>query len=138
MSANRSPPLKVPEHHQGVNTPQSGIFSLGTTSHAFLEFDLNEGGDARELASAVADLREPRTTIGGMNLVAGFRPELWLRLSPDETPPGCAGFNQDLVGADGYVMPATQPDLVLWLSGSAYARLFDRARPATPFPGPAA
>jgi putative iron-dependent peroxidase len=113
-----------------MNTPQSGIFSLGTSSHAFLEFDLVEGVGARELASAVADLREPRTTIGGMNLVAGFRPELWNRLSPDDTPPGCEGFNQDLVGPDGYVMPATQHDLVLWLSGSTYDVIFDESRQA--------
>ena len=117
-------------------TPQSGIFSLGTTSHALLEFDLREGTDAWALVRAVADLREPRTTMGGMNLVAGFRPELWRRLSPDDTPPGCEGFNQDLVGADGYVMPATQHDLVLWLSGSAYDVIFDEARQAISFLSP--
>src|SRR5437870_13474685 len=118
-----------------MDTPQSGIFSLGTTSHTFLEFDLEAGADAGQLVSAVAELREPRTTIGGMNLVAGFRPELWRRLRPDDTPQGCEGFNQDLVGADGYVMPATQHDLVLWLSGSAYDVIFDEARQATSFLG---
>ena len=51
-------------------------------------------------------LREPRTTISGVNLVAGFRPE---------RGDGCArggpirltGFNEALVGTDGYTMPAT-------------------------------
>jgi putative iron-dependent peroxidase len=112
----------------GMSTPQSGIFALGTASHTYLELDLRAGGDARELVRAVADLREPRTTIGGVNLVAGFRPELWRRLAPDGAPAGLAGFNHDLVGADGYVMPATQHDAVLWLSGSAYDVLFDMAR----------
>ena len=40
------------------------------------------------------------------------------------------GFNEDLVGVDGFVMPATQHDAVLWLSGSAYDVVFDVARGA--------
>jgi putative iron-dependent peroxidase len=111
-----------------MNTPQSGIFALGTASHAYLELDLDAGGDAIELISALASLREPRTTIGGVNLVAGLRPELWRELAPDAAPATLAGFNHDLVGADGYVMPATQHDAVLWLSGSAYDVIFDTTR----------
>ena len=45
-------------------------------------------------------------------------------------PPRVEGFNRDLVGADGYAMPATQHDAVLWLSGSAYDVVFDMARAA--------
>ena len=40
------------------------------------------------------------------------------------------GFDDDLVGIDGFVMPATQHDAVLWLSGSAYDVVFDVARNA--------
>ena len=50
---------------------------------------------------AMADLREPRTTIGGVNLVSGFRPELWRDLAPDGLPADLTGFNHDLVGPDG-------------------------------------
>ena len=32
-----------------MNTPQSGIFALGTASHAYLEFELAPGKQAREL-----------------------------------------------------------------------------------------
>jgi len=113
-----------------MSTPQSGIFALGTASHAYLELDLRAGGDARELVRAVADLREPRTTTGGVNLVAGFRPELWRELDPDGIPAELAGFDHDLVGADGYVLPASQHDAVLWLSGSAYDVVFDMTRQA--------
>ena len=109
---------------------QSGIFALGTTSHAYVEFDLRPGADGRTLAVAIANLREPRTTMAGVNLVSGFRPELWRELRPDDLPATLVGFNQDLVGADGYVMPATQHDAVLWLSGSAYDVVFDEAREA--------
>jgi porphyrinogen peroxidase len=111
-----------------MNTSQAGIFALGTASHAYLEFDAV--GDAKALVSALAGLREPRTTMGGVNLVSGFRPELWRSAAPDRAPDGLTGFNQDVVGPDGYAMPATQHDAVLWLSASAYDVIFDVARAA--------
>jgi porphyrinogen peroxidase len=109
--------------------PQAGIFALGTSAHAYLELDA-VGPAGRELVAAVASLREPRTTMGGVNLVAGFRPELWRASVPDDAPAGLAGFEDDLAGVDGYTMPATQHDAVLWLSGSAYDVVFDVARAA--------
>jgi putative iron-dependent peroxidase len=75
-------------------------------------------------------MREPRTTMGGVNLVAGFAPELWREVAPGEAPPELRGFREDIVGVDGYVMPATQHDAVLWISGSAYDVVFDVARAA--------
>jgi porphyrinogen peroxidase len=113
-----------------MSTPQSGIFALGTASHAYLEFDLEPGADGRAAVVVLANLREPRTTLGGVNLVSGFRPDLWRRLVPDGLPADVHGFDQDLVGVDAYVMPATQHDAVLWLSGSSYDVVFDEARKA--------
>ena len=113
-----------------MNTGQSGIFALGTASHAYLEFDLHAGKEPLALVTAMAEVREPRTTIGGVNLVSGYRPELWRGLLPDGLPAELVGFNQDLVGADGYVMPGTQHDALLWLSGSSYDVVFDEARQA--------
>jgi len=112
-----------------MSLPQSGILALGTASHAYLEFDLRDEGAGHALVGAVAALREPRTTMGGVNLVAGFRPELWREVVADDAPVA-EGFVRDLVGADGFVMPATQHDAVLWLSGSAYDVVFDAARGA--------
>jgi putative iron-dependent peroxidase len=63
-------------------------------------------------------------------LVAGFRPELWRQAAPDDAPAEVEGFNEDLVGVDDFVMPATQHDAVLWISGSAYDVIFDVAREA--------
>ena len=104
--------------------PQSGIFALGTASHAYLELDATGDG----LVSAVASLREPRTTMGGVNLVVGFRPELWQTAAPEEAPADLRGFAEAVEGAGGFVMPATQHDAVLWISGSAYDVVFDVAR----------
>jgi putative iron-dependent peroxidase len=112
-----------------VRTPQGGIFALGTASHAYLEFDAVSARE-QELVRAVAALREPRTTMGGVNLVAGFRPSLWRAAAPDDAPADVADFEADVVGNEGFVMPATQHDAVLWLSGSAYDVVFETARMA--------
>jgi putative iron-dependent peroxidase len=109
---------------------QSGIFALGTASHAYLEFDAADGTSAPAVVRAIASLREPRTTMGGVNLVAGFRPEAWREVLLEDAPLDLAGFDVEVAGVDGFVMPATQHDAVLWLSGSAYDVIFDVARAA--------
>ena len=102
-----------------ISNPQSGIFALGTASHTYLEFDLRAGAVGGELVRAVASLRAPRTTMGGVNLVVGFRPELWRAVAPELSAAEVTGFDDDIRGVDGFVMPATQHDAVVWLSGSA-------------------
>ncbi len=109
-------------------TAQAGIFALGTSSHAYLEFDILDAQKGREFAATISAIREPRTTTGGVNFVIGFRPELWAAIVPDDAPPGVAGFNRDIQGKEGFVMPATQHDALVWLSGSAYDVVFDMAR----------
>ena len=109
-------------------TPQAGIFALGTSSHAYLEFDILDAKKSKEFASTISAIREPRTTTGGVNFVIGFRPELWRDIAPEDAPAGVEGFNKQIQGIEGFVMPATQHDALVWLSGSAYDVLFDMAR----------
>ncbi len=113
-----------------MRTPQGGIFALGTASHAYLEFDASDARNGPALVTAISSLREPRTTMGGVNLVAGFRPELWRVAAPDDAPPDVEGFHRDVLGIDGFRMPATQHDAVLWISGMAYDVVFDVSRDA--------
>jgi len=113
-----------------MSTAQPGIFALGTASHAYLELDAVGGVTASELVAAVASLREPRTTMGGVNFVAGFRPEGWREVMPGDAPTELSGFDEDVVGPDGFTMPATQHDGVLWISGSAYDVVFEAGRAA--------
>jgi porphyrinogen peroxidase len=108
--------------------PQTGIFALGTGSHAYLEFDLLPAMDAAAAVSRVASIREPRTTIGGVNIVAGFRPELWSGVAPVAAPIGLGGFNTPILGPSGYTLPATQHDVVIWLTGAGYDVVFDLSR----------
>jgi putative iron-dependent peroxidase len=132
MDIHYPPSLGTPDHALDIipsmYTPQAGIFALGTSSHAYLEFDLLDAKKFREFASTIAAIREPRTTTGGVNFVIGFRPELWRNILPEDAPPGVAGFNQPIQGIEGFVMPATQHDALVWLSGSAYDVIFDMAR----------
>ena len=109
-------------------TPQAGIFALGTSSHSYLEFDVLDAKKHKELAAAISSIREPRTTTGGVNFVIGFRPELWRDIFPGDTPAGVEGFNNEIRGTEGFVMPSTQHDALVWLSGSAYDVVFDMAR----------
>jgi len=109
-------------------TPQAGIFALGTSSHTYMEFDLLDAKKFKEFASTISAIREPRTTTGGVNFVIGFRPELWRAIVPDDAPPSVEGFNKEIRGTEGFVMPNTQHDALVWLSGSAYDVVFDMAR----------
>ena len=113
-----------------ATTSQSGIFALGTASHSYIELDRRSHASPEDLVRRVASLREPRTTMGGVNLVAGYRPEIWRAVSPSDAPTELHSFERDLVGAGGYTMPATQHDAVLWISGSEYDVVFDVARQA--------
>ncbi len=108
--------------------PQPGIFALGTSSHAYLELDLLPGVAGADAVARVAALREPRSTIGGVNLVTGFRPDLWASVAPDAAPAGVHGFDAPMTGFGGHVLPATQHDVVLWLTGSDYDVVFDLSR----------
>lgn len=111
-----------------MRTGQSGIFSLGTASHAYLEWDARDAAHARDLVTTIAALYALQTTVAGLNLVLGFRPELWRTAVPADAPADVHGFNADLTGADGFTLPATQHDAFIWLAGAAYDVLFDATR----------
>lgn len=106
-------------------TAQTGIFALGTLAHAYLEFDLAPDADPGAMVAAAAGVSEPRTTMGGVNLVTGIRPEAWAAVAPNRMPRDTAGFTEPVVGPDGYTMPATQHDLMMWVAGASYDVVFD-------------
>jgi putative iron-dependent peroxidase len=110
-----------------VATAQFGIFAVGTSSHCYLEFRARPEVTADELIRAVADLEEPHTTVGGVNLVAGIRPSLWSAVAPQATPAGAADFDAPVTGPGRFAMPATQHDIWLWVAGAAPDLVFDVA-----------
>ena len=72
-----------------------------TGSHSREECDLLEQADPGALGQAIANLREPRTTTGGVNLMVAFRPSLWRRVAPQELSAGVSDFDQEVRGVDG-------------------------------------
>jgi putative iron-dependent peroxidase len=106
-----------------MGLPQPGIFALGNLAHAYLEFDAT--GSDHDLVTALATLAEEQTTMSGVTLVVGLRPELWARVAPDRAIPGLTGFTEPVPGSDGFVMPATQRDCALWVAAARYDLVFD-------------
>ncbi|OAA18395.1 putative iron-dependent peroxidase [Frankia sp. EI5c] len=107
---------------------QPGIFGLGAPEHCYLEFSLQPGASAADLVKAVASLTGPLSTGGGVNLVVGFRPELWAQVAPDDTPAGVRSFTEPIIGADGFQMPATQRDAWAWIAGGDRTIVFNNSR----------
>ena len=110
--------------------PQIGIFALGDPSHSFLEFGLRDASALDSAIRAVANLHGPMSTVEGVNLVVGFRPELWRAVMPSDCPADAKSFDKDIVGPDGYTMPATQADVFVWVAGASYDNVFDVANSA--------
>jgi len=75
-----------------MSVAQIGIFALGDASHSFLEFALRAAASAEAAVRSIADLRDPRKTAEGVNLVAGFRPELWRAVAPADAPADATSF----------------------------------------------
>src|SRR5579872_6616563 len=101
-----------------METAQTGIFALGDAAHGFFEFSLRPGADALALATAIECIKEPRSTVVGVNRVMGFRPSLWRTIAPDDIPKDVHDFERDIRGADGYLIPATQADVWIWLAAA--------------------
>lgn len=112
-------------------TTQPGVLALGTTAHVYLELDLTERSAAAEVTGRVAALMEGLSTTAGVNVVVGVRPSLWQAVTePSQVPGGAADWGANLVGLDGFEMPATQHDLWLWISAGDRTAAFDSGRTA--------
>jgi putative iron-dependent peroxidase len=123
--------------------PQPGIFALGDPEHCFIELDLREGAPAAELLTRLASLSGPETTLAGVNVVVGFRPDLWVSAGVGVGGVDAGGVDAGRVGggagSSGPVrafepivgpeleMPATQQDAWFWIAGGARDVVFDSA-----------
>jgi putative iron-dependent peroxidase len=112
-------------------SPQPGIFALGSQAHAYLEYDLTLWAEPGDLVSMASRLCVRDGVVGNPSLVCGFRPELWAAADPAKAPHHTRAFIDAVVGDDGYTMPATQHDLVLWAAAGTIPGVFDTARSLT-------
>ena len=105
-------------------TPQPGIFAVGTRTHHHLEFDCQ--GEPAAVMAAIRRIREAATTIVGVNVVVGFGARQWESVA-SAAPADLQAFHT-IEGTDGYVIPATQHDLWLWLHSAGPDAVFNVAR----------
>jgi putative iron-dependent peroxidase len=114
-----------------VSRAQPGIFGEGTSAHLHLEWTVRAGTSDEALRAALCaavGLAEDAVTVGGVNSVIGFGPNLWTRLS-SVRPAELAPFAE--VGTAPRHAPATQHDVWLWIHGSSPDVVFDNGRDAS-------
>ena len=112
----------------GLVLPQPGILALGTSAQTYLELDLvSPTPNPDDLLAAVAEISGGLMTGQGCNLVVGLRPALWRRWAPGSVPDGLHDFAEPVVGPDGFTMPATQHDLLVWVAAATRDVVFDEA-----------
>lgn len=111
-----------------MHVAQHGIFAQGTRAHYQLEFSVSATATTDDIRSALARLREPTVTAGGLNIVIGFGVDLLRRLAPHVVPPELTAFTA-IEGPAG-VAPSTQHDIWIWLHGTGHDIVLDAARAA--------
>jgi porphyrinogen peroxidase len=108
-------------------TPQTGIFTEGSSHHYYLEYTLTANTTADQIRKALMVVVSGKSSVAaGVNMVIGFGPGLWAQLSPEETLNDFMDF-EAIEGLADYRIPATQRDLFFWLHGSNLDDTFDRA-----------
>jgi putative iron-dependent peroxidase len=108
--------------------PQPGILALGTEAQLYLELDLVEPRPTTDaVLGAVAEIAGGLVTGQGCNVVVGFRPELWRAMAPDACPAEVHGYDEPVAGPDGFAMPATQHDLLVWVAAGGRDVVWDEA-----------
>ena len=104
---------------------QPGIFALGVPEHCYIELDLRPGTDPSDLVRRLAALSGPETTVAGVGVVIGFRPELWNEVAPDAAEAEVHSFEP--VAGPEVTFPATQHDAWFWIAGGSRDVVFDSA-----------
>ena len=110
-------------------SPQAGIFALGTGVPRLPRVRRRRaGGPGRRRARSwpACASRGPRSAASTWSPASGR--SCGRSLAPDDAPARLAGFNEPVVGPDGYALPATQHDVVIWLTGASYDVVFDLSR----------
>ena len=115
------------------------MLSVVARDEVHLQFRLRDDADRRRLFKTLGKLWESdvtgigdptlnkhhQLTGGTANVVVGFKPELWRGIHPEDVPDNLSSFDNDIVGTNGAIAPATQCDLWIWITQSNAATLYD-------------
>jgi putative iron-dependent peroxidase len=119
-------------------TPQT-MLSVVARDEVHLQFTLKETADLELFFKTLGKLweseitgiadptlnRHHQLTGGTANVVLGFKPELWRKVCPGDVPDNLTSFDNDVVGINGMIAPATQQDFWVWITQSNAATLYD-------------
>ena len=114
-----------------MSRAQPGIFGEGTSAHLHLEWTVHadtSDDDLRAALCAALGLAEEAVTVGGVNSVLGFGPNLWTRLS-SVRPAQLAAFAE--VGDATRHSRPRRSDVWLWIHGSSPDVVFDNGKDAS-------
>jgi putative iron-dependent peroxidase len=107
-------------------SPQSGIFAEGTSHHHYLELAVAPDAGDDDLRRAVAGVLSATHADSETHRVVAFGAALWTRLAADETPAGLRPFAA-IEGPEGYGIPGTQRDILVWVHGRDLGATLDGA-----------
>lgn len=103
-------------------TPQAGIFDETPTQTYFLEYQLSDAADIKEIKAALSkSLQADKVSI-----VVSFGKNAWLKLQPAWAPAGLQSFTE-INGREGHQAPSTQGDVFFWVQGTDVGDVFDQA-----------
>ncbi len=99
---------------------QPGIFALGSRAHQHLYFTVAEPMSLRDALRSTLELV---TSVRGVNVVIGLRPELARQLHDESVEAGLDDFAT--MNANGVTIPAEQHDMWIWVHGPSPDVCFD-------------
>ncbi len=120
-----------------MSEPQPALFIEEVADHLHAEWDLRAGATDAHIVAAISAARRAVTSLGGPNVVWGFGPALWRRLSGGNLPDTVTDFTGIGTG-NAAGLPVTQSDLWLWCLGNNYAAIWQAAAAAAELLAPIA
>ncbi len=112
-----------------MSDPQPELFIETTPEHLHAEWNLRPGASDDDVIAAVTEARRAVVWLGGPNVLWGFGPSLWRRLSGGTLPADVVDFT-GIGPANAAGVPVTQSDIWLWINGTAYPDVWRAAAKA--------
>jgi len=101
---------------------QKGIFIEGTSSCVFIEANLSNNCNQKELKKITEFVK--KSCSENVHVVISFGKKAWQLMQPNWTPPLLQDFTA-LKGKKGYRMPSTQADILIWAHSSSKSHIYD-------------
>ncbi|NOZ53422.1 MAG: Dyp-type peroxidase [Gammaproteobacteria bacterium] len=108
-----------------MTTPQTSIFNENSIHHYFLEYKLHSNIDNKTLITALSPVLSSFSA-HDVEVVVAFGKNTWELLSPSAGEIGLKSF-ESLNGVDGYMLPSTQNDILVWIHSAHHDSNFDQA-----------